>query len=265
MEQNISLAAAFVAGLLSFVSPCVLPLLSSYLLFISGNKMNMHAPDGEKKSFFSKDSREIVISTFFFVLGFSCVFIILSVVLSSLFFFLGGIQKILNIIAGCIVVILGANILFNFIPFLKYDDSSDRCETCMPRHSILSAKCNSIVHPSRRPHGVPGSFLAGLAFGAGWTPCVGAFLGSILLMASQSGQMINSVIYLAVYSAGLALPFLIASFFWGVLIDYISKIRRILPVVRIVSGVFLIAVGVLMLSGRFRLLSGLLQSSVTGI
>jgi cytochrome c-type biogenesis protein len=277
METNISLFTAFVAGLLSFASPCVLPLLSGYLVFISGtgtgNGEETAADTGPAHprresrraapyAALAAPPRQVVVSTLFFVLGFSAVFVLLSVIMYGFIAFVGGAGRILNIVSGGLIIVLGLNILFNFIPFLKYDDKSDSCETCTPKHSLLAAQAakeGSFLHPSRRPRGFPGSFIAGLAFGAGWTPCVGAFLGSILLMASQSGKLALSALYLAVYAAGLGLPFLIAAFFWNALMDRIRKARQILPFIRIISGLFLIATGLLMALGRFLLLNGFIQ------
>ncbi|MDR3301614.1 MAG: cytochrome c biogenesis CcdA family protein [Spirochaetaceae bacterium] len=248
MDANLSIVSAFVAGILSFVSPCVLPLISSYLVFIGGN-----SPPAK---------RNLIVSTLFFIFGFSIVFIALSIVVYGFMFFLGGITKLLNIIAGAFVVLLGVNTLFNFIPFLKYDDSGERCDTCMPEHSILAAKKNSIVHPARRPKGVWGALIVGIAFGIGWTPCVGVILGSILVMASQSGKMALSVVYLVVYSAGLGVPFLITSFLWGALIESGAKLKHFLSVVRIISGIFLIAIGVVIIFGRYSLLTSFLQTGI---
>jgi cytochrome c-type biogenesis protein len=261
MDNNISIITAFFAGLLSFVSPCVLPLLSTYLVFISGSGAPVvtEVSDSEKK--ISERRINLIISTLFFVLGFSVVFIVLSIALYSFIFFLGGVNKILNSIAGGIVIVLGLNILFNFIPFLKYDDSGERCETCTPKHSILGSGNKSIVHPERRPKGFLGSFIVGLAFGAGWTPCVGAFLGSILLMASQSETMALAIVFLIVYSAGLGLPFIIASFFWDTVIQYIYKIRPAMTAIRIISGIFLVVIGALMAAGRFFLLNSFFQKN----
>jgi cytochrome c-type biogenesis protein len=254
MDSDISILAAFAAGLLSFVSPCVLPLLSSYLIFISGSNAK-DAPETAAPGLFSKQQLNLTLSTLFFVLGFSLVFILLSIVVYGFIVFLGGVNRVLNIIAGGLVILLGLNILFNFIPFLKYDDKSAACETCTPEHSILSAKPDSLLHPASRPKGFFGCFIVGIAFGAGWTPCVGTFLGTILLMASQSGQMARSAVYLGVYSLGLGVPFIVASFFWGALLEHLYKIRRILPSVRIISGIFLIIIGLLMAFGRFFVLN----------
>jgi cytochrome c-type biogenesis protein len=267
MGNNLSLFTAFFAGLLSFVSPCVLPLLSTYLVFISGTAQGgaaaLIARPGPFS--FSKEDQKLVLSTLCFVLGFSAVFVVLSVLLYGVFSFFSGWTRIFSIIAGSIIGILGLNILFRFLPFLKYDDSDSRCETCTPKHSVLSAGRSSFLHPSRRPHGFLGSFLVGIAFGAGWTPCVGTFLGSVLLLAGQSETVALSAFYLIAYSAGLGLPFIIASFFWHILIRHISKMRPVLPALRVISGLFLIGISVLMLSGRFLLLNMFFQKSAFSI
>ncbi|GHV76544.1 cytochrome C biogenesis protein CcdA [Spirochaetia bacterium] len=240
MDSNLSIVTAFIAGLLSFLSPCVLPLLSTYLVFISGN----HAGETLVRR------RTLVVDTLFFILGFTLVFVIISLLLYGFIVVIGGFTKILSIIAGSIVCILGVNFIFNFIPFLKYSVEKT-CETCTPKHSILASTGTSLLHP----------FLVGVAFGAGWTPCVGTFLGSILLLAGQSGTMALSAVYLVVYSAGLGLPFLFAAFFWGKLLGVIAKIERAMTVIRIISGIFLIAVGLLMIFGRFFYLNAFFQKT----
>jgi cytochrome c-type biogenesis protein len=172
--------------------------------------------------------------TLCFILGFSLVFILLSLLFSGFFFMLGGINKFLNIAAGAIVIIFGLNILFNFIPFLNYEKR---------------------FHAQNRPQGLLGAFAVGLAFGAGWTPCIGPILGSILLLAGQEGEIPKSALYLILYSAGLGIPFLAAALCWGSLLKYVGKIKKLLPVIKTISGVFLIFMGLFIMTGRFRLLS----------
>jgi cytochrome c-type biogenesis protein len=256
MNADLSIVTAFLAGLLSFVSPCVLPLFGSYLALITGSES---VCGGADKNAVSLRRRAAVVSTLFFILGFTVVFTGLSVLLYGFMFFLGGFNRWVNGVAGMIVIVLGANILFNFIPFLKYDDSGERCATCTPKHSVLAANEGAFYHPAKRPKGFLGSFLAGLAFGAGWTPCVGAFLGSILLMASQSGTVGLALVYLAAYSAGLGIPFLLTGIFWGVLIEHIQNFNKAMRPIKIISGIFLIAIGALMMSGRLTLLNGFFQ------
>jgi cytochrome c-type biogenesis protein len=139
--------------------------------------------------------------------------------------------------AGIIIILFGLNIIFNFIPFLNYEKR---------------------LHLTQRPRDFFGAFVVGLAFGAGWTPCIGPILGSILLMAGQSGEFLFSAACLAAYSAGLGLPFLAAAFFWGYLLKYLARLRPLMPVIQKISGVFIIAIGVLMMLGRFKTLSGFL-------
>jgi cytochrome c-type biogenesis protein len=258
MNANLSIVTAFAAGLLSFVSPCVLPLFGSYLAFITGLESGRGGTDTDRYAV-SLYRRKVVVSTLFFVLGFSVVFTGFSVLLYGFMFFLGGVNRWVNGVAGIIVIVLGLNILFNFIPFLKYDDSGNRCATCTPKHSILAAGEGAFLHPANRPKGWLGAFLAGLAFGAGWTPCAGAFLGSILLLAGQSGTLGLSIAYLAAYSAGLGVPFLATGFFWGILAGRIQNFTKAMRPIRIISGCFLIVTGALMAFGRLVLLNGFLQ------
>jgi cytochrome c-type biogenesis protein len=253
MDSNLaslSIGAAFIAGLLSFLSPCVLPLLSTYLVFISGNHAGEELPG----------RRRLIVDTLFFILGFTLVFVVISLLLYGFIVVIGGFTKTLGIIAGSIVCILGVNFIFNFLPFLTYS-REETCATCTPKHSILANTGTSILHPAKRPGGIVGPFLVGIAFGAGWTPCVGTFLGSILLLASQSGKMALSAVYLVAYSAGLGLPFLCAAFFWGKLLGGIAKIARAMTAIRIISGIFLIAVGLLMIFGRFFYLNAFFQKT----
>jgi cytochrome c-type biogenesis protein len=255
MDSKIPVLTAFAAGILSFASPCVLPLLSSYLFFISGLNAEESFEDPEKTRLFSRYTLKIIVSALFFITGFSVVFVALSVLVYGFVFFLSGLSRVLNIIAGSVVIILGFNILFNFIPFLKYDDSGDRCAGCTPEHSALAAGEGSVLHPKSRPAGFLGPFIFGLAFGAGWMPCVGVFLGTVLLMAGQSETIGLSVFYLAVYSAGLGLPFLLTALFWGAVLRGLHKFARFMPVLKTVSGIFLILVGLAMASGRIALLN----------
>jgi cytochrome c-type biogenesis protein len=223
MGNDPSIPAAFIAGLLSFLSPCILPLVSSWLFFISGDKAE--TPHWRIK---------LIFSTLSFILGFTVVFIVLSLLFSGVFLLLGGINTIINIVAGSIIIFFGFNIIFNFIPFLNYEKR---------------------VHLQNRPQNFLGSFIVGLAFGAGWTPCVGPILGSILLMASYSGKLLSSAVCLLFYSAGLGVPFLITSLFWGSFLKYFTKLRSWSGVIQKISGIFLIAVGIIMMLGRFNILN----------
>jgi cytochrome c-type biogenesis protein len=231
MTPDPSIPAAFIAGLLSFLSPCVLPLVSSWLVYLGGDQAG---EDGSGPAF--RRSR-LILSTLCFILGFSVVFIVLSLLFSGFFMLLGRLSSLINIAAGAVITLFGLNILFNFIPFLNYEKR---------------------LHLARNPRNLPGAFVVGLAFGAGWTPCIGPILGSILLMAGQSGELLFSAACLAAYSAGLGLPFLAVAFFWGLLLRRLSRLRALTPVIQKISGLFLIAIGVFMMLGRFKTLNAVL-------
>jgi cytochrome c-type biogenesis protein len=249
MAADPSIPAAFIAGLLSFLSPCVLPLVSSWLIFLGGEEAGAPAkrpggadgpraggPPAEGTGVSPRPSR-LLLSTLSFILGFSSVFIVLSLLFSGFFMLLGGVNGVINLIAGIIVILFGLNIIFNFIPLLNYEKR---------------------FRLGKNPRNFFGAFVVGLAFGAGWTPCIGPILGSILLMAGQSGDFLFSAACLAAYSAGLGLPFLAAAFFWGYLLKYLARLRSLMPAIQKISGAFIIAIGVLMMLGRFRTLSGFL-------
>jgi cytochrome c-type biogenesis protein len=230
MSETITLPLAFVAGLLSFVSPCVLPLLPSYLGFLGAAASSGPVAAGEAAA--GKTGRfRLFTMTLIFALGFSTVFIVLSVVSSTMFMVMSGIAEYLNIIAGIIVIVLGLNVLFDFLKILNYEKRFH-------------------INPDKRPRGCVGAFLMGLAFGSGWTPCIGPALAAILLMAGQTGKTGAAVLYLALYSAGLALPFCAADLCFDTISTRTKGLRKHLGLIRNISGVLLILIGVLMLTGR---------------
>ncbi|MDR1787180.1 MAG: cytochrome c biogenesis protein CcdA [Treponema sp.] len=218
---GLSVLAAFAAGLLSFLSPCILPLVSSCLLLISGARSEEGA---------ALPRARIVRSTLFFAAGFTLVFIVMSVIVYGLMVVVGGAAgRVISIVSGSVVILLGVQIIFNCIPFLNYEKRL----------------------PLARAAGGPlGAFAAGLAFGAGWTPCVGPVLGGILMLAGQSGSLALAVLYLAAYSLGLALPFLLAAVFWGAFLSVLAKMKRLMPALHIASGILIICIGILMTAGR---------------
>jgi len=209
-----------------------------------------------------KGPPRLFLPTLFFVAGFSAVFIILSVAVFGFMFFLGDITNILNAAAGLVIIVLGFNMIFNFIPFLKADASGGVCETCAPERSVISPVLrsgNPVARRPGRPKGIAGALLTGAAFGVSWTPCTGVILGSILVMASESGKLLLACLYLAFYSLGLGLPFLVCGLLWDKLPRrgagrFISPagLRKITLAVRITSGVFLILTGVFIAAGRIQ-------------
>ncbi|MDR1319700.1 MAG: cytochrome c biogenesis protein CcdA [Treponema sp.] len=234
MSENVSVLFAFGAGLLSFLSPCVLPLIPSYLCVIGGVSLGAgRTPDpGE-----AVKSR-LIAGTLSFILGFSAVFIVLGVLFSATFALMGGAARYINMASGIIVILLGFNSIFDFLSFLNYERR---------------------FHPAGPPRNIVETLLAGMAFGAGWTPCVGPILGSILLLAGQSGKTLNAVLYLAAYSAGLGLPFLLAAVFFSHFLKTTAKLRAHIPLIRRISAVLLIIIGLFMLTGRYQALNIVIQ------
>jgi cytochrome c-type biogenesis protein len=236
MSEDISAALAFGAGLLSFLSPCVLPLIPSYLSLLGGaapDKPELNAQGGSGKP-------RLAAVTLSFIFGFSLVFIVLSLLFSTGFALMGGVSKIITIVAGVIVILLGLNVLFDFFKILNYEKR---------------------FRPAGRPKGIIGGFLAGVAFGAGWTPCIGPILTGILLLAGQSGKAGMAALYLACYSAGLGLPFLLAALFFDRFLVSAAKLKKHLPAVKKISGILLVIIGILILTGRFTALNIFIQGA----
>ena len=244
MVEDLSLLLVFAAGLLSFLSPCVLPLIPSYLSILGG--VGMKAEEGQTSKSFEP---RLVKTAVCFVLGFSLVFIVLGFLVSVTFFLMGGITKYINWAAGIIVIILGINIFFDFLSFLNYEKRP------LLQRSMAQGSAGKAL-------GMSTAFLAGAAFAVGWTPCIGPILTTILLMAGQSGKTVIAVLYLAVYSAGLALPFLLAALFFNKFLKHISGLRSYLPLIRRISGILLIIIGIMILTGRYSALNILIQKQI---
>jgi cytochrome c-type biogenesis protein len=219
--QNMSFFIAFSAGFLSFISPCVLPLVPSYVSYITGLSLDeLTSPEGKARA------REVAIkNSLMFILGFSTIFIFFGA--SATFmgrFFLSN-QAIIRKIGGILIVFFGLYIMGLIRPSLLMRDAR--------------------FHFQNKPAGYIGSYLVGIAFGAGWTPCVGPILGSILLYASTTGSVFIGVQLLAVYSLGLGLPLFLSSLGVQTFLVYFKKTSRYLRFVSGASGVFLVVVGLL--------------------
>ncbi|MDR2149401.1 MAG: cytochrome c biogenesis protein CcdA [Spirochaetaceae bacterium] len=229
MNTELSGILAFGAGLLSFLSPCVLPLIPSWLCLIGGISIDRGAFSAEHESRLAKN--RLLIATLVFVLGFSTVFTVMSLIVSRAFLLLSSKQTIINGIAGACIVLMGLHILFDLFAFLNYEKRA---------------------HLSSRPQTLLGCFITGAAFATGWTPCIGPLLSSILFLAAQEGEGARALLYLASYSLGLGLPFILAALFIQTFLKRLSALMRILPLIQKLSGVFLILLGIGVMSGSFR-------------
>jgi len=226
---TLGLFVAFAAGLLSFLSPCVLPLVPSYIGFLTG--MSLPEMSGRR--------RVAVAHALLFVLGFSLVFVLLGASATALGRALNYYQVWLQRVGGVLIIGFGL--------------------VCLDviKAGFLSQERR--VQVEQKPVGYLGSALVGMAFGAGWTPCIGPVLGAILGLAATSQDLARGVLLLAVYSAGLAVPFLVAAVALDSFLGWFQRFRRYLPWVMRVTGVLLIFVGGLMVTGEFTRLAGWLQ------
>lgn len=236
MDGSIGIFVAFTAGILSFLSPCVLPLVPSYLSFITG----MSLEDLQE----GVDRRATLIHAVLFVAGFTAVFTLLGASASFLGQFFRQYEVWVARIGGAVLILLGLHLmgLFKITPLLR----------------------EKRVHVRDRPAGYVGTFGVGAAFGAGWTPCIGPVLGGILTLAASSDRFWSGVGLLFVYSMGLAVPFLLSALALDRFLQAFKRFRRFLPAIQIGSGVLLVIVGVLLLSGSLTLLASYLTQFTPG-
>jgi cytochrome c-type biogenesis protein len=184
----------------------------------------------------------------------------MGILLNTVFFLIGGLSTYINIAAGIIVIVLGLNVIFDFLPFLNYEKRPfwNRQKATASEETTASEK----PIPSKKlpiPKLVP-AFIAGAAFGAGWTPCIGPVLTAILLMAGQSGKLLVAVFYLALYSAGMALPFILVALFFDFFMKQMARLRSGLVVIKNISGILLVIIGIMILAGKYSALNGLIQA-----
>lgn len=225
---NVSLGLAFLAGLASFLSPCVFSLVPAYIGYLGGRAAGGDNTTGNRWATFSHGLA--------FVLGFSVVFIFLGVAASAFGGLLFDMRTWLAKIGGIIVVIFGLHMIGVFrIPFLEYD---------LRVHSQVDARWGYIS-----------SALMGVFFSAGWSPCVGPVLGAILTLALNGGSVYLGVKLLSAYSAGLAIPFLIAALGIGWVSVILRKYGKVMRYVEIAMGILLVIVGAMLFLGTFELIS----------
>lgn len=222
--ENISAPAALVAGLLSFFSPCVLPMVPIYLGYLTGRVVTTAGEANRLRTFAHAVA---------FVLGFSLIFVALGATAGLLGSWLSPVTPYLIQVGGLLLVILGLHMTgLISLPFLNVD--------------------RRLELDSRRPKNLWSSFLVGIVFAAGWTPCVGPVLTSILILAADSRTVTIGSWLLAVYSLGLGVPFLVVALLLDAALPLLHKGRQVLRLASLVGGVLMIAMGLLLLVGLFR-------------
>ncbi len=286
--QSISILVAFVAGFLSFASPCVLPLIPSYVTFITGMSLEEFEDQSKKKEI----TRRVIIHSLMFILGFTFVFVLMGASATYLGAMLIKYQEIIRKAGGILVIFFGLYIteiyvvepkqkifatalgflglafLFNWGPDFK-DLFIKLGAFFLVLYSLMEIGIVKLdfllmekkVELKSKPMGLLGTFLVGVTFAAGWTPCIGPILGSILVYASTQGSMSKGIILLFAYSLGLGIPFFLSSLIINSFFIYFQKFRKWIRPLTIFSGVLLIVIGILLYTNYFSILSGLLESA----
>jgi cytochrome c-type biogenesis protein len=224
--DNVTMGVAFIAGILSFLSPCILPLAPGYISFLSGISMQELKEGVDHKKIIKKAG----LNSIFFVLGFSMVFIALGASASFVGQILATHMGILTKVAGVIIAVLGLHLLGVFkIKWLSYG-----------KHINVKNSSVGILH----------SVLLGLAFGFGWTPCIGPILASILTLAATQETLIKGMFLLAIYSLGLGIPFILTGFAIGFFMKFIEKYKKFIRWGEIIAGGLLVIVGILVFTNN---------------
>jgi cytochrome c-type biogenesis protein len=221
--------AAFVAGLVSFLSPCVLPLVPGYVSLISGAGVE------ELQSQEMRLFRKVMLNSIAFIMGFSVVFITLGALSTEVGQLLARYKSTLSEIAGVVIILFGLHLTGVFRINALYADKR--------------------LHNVKGSSTVLGAFVIGFAFAFGWTPCVGPILAVILGFAAEQDSVAKGILLLTIYSLGLAVPFLLTSLLMERFLKFYSRFRTHMHALEVASGALLVALGVLLLIGRFSMLS----------
>lgn len=225
--DNISFILAFSAGLLSFLSPCVLPLIPAYVSYLTGSAVSDIST--------GKDKLNLLYKSIGFIIGFSLVFIALGASVSTIGKLFNSNLDILRKIGGIIVIIFGLHLTGIFKIRLLYSEKR--------------------LLPFGENPKIIGSVFVGMAFAAGWTPCIGPILSSILIYAGSMATIGKGIFLLAMYSLGLAVPFLFTAAAIGSFSKYFRKITKYLPFISVVSGILMIFMGMLIFMNRLTIIS----------
>ena len=228
---NITYIGAFIAGLLSFLSPCVLPLIPSYITYITG----LSFADLQAEHPTHKVRQQTVIHSLLFVAGFTTVFVLLGASATYIGNFLQSHMGLLRKIGGLLIIIFGVHVtgIFDI--------------------GLLLGEKRLTIH--RKPAGYLGSFIVGVAFAAGWTPCIGPILASILMVAATEETIFHGIALLLIYSLGLGLPFFLASLAMHQFLVFFNRFKKYIRIFELVTGIFLIIIGLLLFTNYLTVLS----------
>jgi cytochrome c-type biogenesis protein len=239
-SQDVTYFGSFIAGLLSFLSPCVLPLIPSYITFITGLSfadLQAEHPDNQVR-------RTAMLHSLAFILGFTVVFVLLGASATYIGSFLNQHADIIRKAGGILIVLLGVHVT-GLIPI-----------------SMLMGEMRVTLH--RKPAGYIGTFLVGLSFAAGWTPCIGPILATILMVAATEDNVYHGIILLLLYSLGLGIPFFLSSLAMHQFIVAFQRFRKYIRIFEIVTGMFLITVGIVIYFNWLSRLAGIFTLAVGG-
>ncbi len=227
--ETVTFPAAFAAGLLSFLSPCVLPLIPAYFSFITGLSLDELTADKQEIR------KKVILSTLAYVAGFSCIFILFGASASFLGKLASQYSWVVRYVGGGVILIFGLHLLGLI--------------------NIKAFQFEKRIHVKEKPLHLFGTFVIGMAFGAGWSPCIGPMLGTILIVAGNQDTVLKGVWLLAVYSAGMALPFILISVFINSMLDFMKKATKLIGIINRLAGGLLIVIGLLLIFDKFRLLA----------
>ncbi|MCG6550989.1 MAG: cytochrome c biogenesis protein CcdA [Candidatus Magnetominusculus sp. LBB02] len=273
--MEITYISAFTAGVLSFLAPCVLPIVPAYLSFITGVETNSANAQAKVQPFKS------LIPILFFIGGFSLVFIVMGATATALGRLFSDYQQIISKFGGALVIFFGlhfTNLLlredflkifsgagFVFVTAFCFDMiEKETFMTVAGAWALITAlylfQAHLLLYRQLKAQKTTGAsmfsaFVVGLTFGAGWSPCIGPVLGAILLLASRQETVYQGMAFLALFSAGLGIPFFIAGLFWTSFIGFVRKFGKFFMVVEFAGGLLLITMGLLLLTGKLSLIS----------
>lgn len=259
---ELSVLVALGAGVLSFLSPCVLPLVPSYLSFIAGVSFD----DFKRSQADPRLLRKVVLNSLLFILGFSTVFMTLGFSFSLVGQVLIQYQEAIRMVAGVLIGFFGLYISGGLEYLARLADVTEKKWADHPWLWVLPLLCRPLLigryltrslqfHLCNRPAGYVGSMLVGFSFAVGWTPCVGPILGAILALASSTAHVTSGLMLLGAYSVGLGIPFFLSSIAINSFFHFFSKFKRYIEIVHVGGGVLLVLVGILIFTGYLTMLN----------